>query len=113
MKLIKMPDLTRTDVKRHKTSWVSVRRTLKGSFAAASITTCELKYEGCWRNNNLSFAHALKRRHLVEGAEKGKPESVYTVILACVPCHQKIEVMGESTMKSIVMHVILNRKEYK
>lgn len=106
-----MADLTRTPTKRPKKSWESIRRSLKESFAAKGITTCELKYTGCWRDNNLSFAHALKRRHLVESAERGKPESIYTVILACVPCHQKIEVMAESTMSSIVMYIIANRKE--
>ncbi len=84
--------------------WESVRRRLAVKFTEMGITTCELGYEGCRRNDYLSWAHGRKRRHLV-GDEL---ESL--VILACQPCHQQIERLFEEDMCSIVMDVIEARK---
>src|SRR4051794_21867306 len=45
-------------------AWAITRRELSTEFAAQGITSCELGYEGCWRENALGFAHGRKRRHL-------------------------------------------------
>lgn len=64
--------------------WEQIRAKLKKDFERKGITSCELKLEGCWQNNALSFAHLDKRRKLTE-------EQLYEVVLACVPCHTKVE----------------------
>lgn len=80
--------------------WATTRSGLKPRFEAAGITTCELRYPGCWFNNGLGFAHAKKRRKLSE-------EDLEVVILACNPCHDKIEY--SPNMEETVMKVIENR----
>ncbi len=66
------------------------------------ITSCELKYEGCWHNNALTFAHAKKRRKLTK-------EDLHTAIVACQPCHAQIETLPPEEMEKIVMDTIANR----
>ena len=83
--------------------WESHRRKLKPRFLAAGITCCELRYEGCWVDNALGFAHAKKRRNL-------RPEEQQVVILACTVCHQVIERKPEPDMERIVMRTIRNRR---
>lgn len=80
--------------------WNYVRSKLKKEFESKGITSCELKYSGCMRDNFLSFAHAKKRRYLTD-------EELYIVILACQPCHHKIEY--DPNMQSIVEGVINRR----
>ena len=65
--------------------WEKERKKLKVEYERKGITTCELRLAGCWYNNALSFAHRYKRNdprceHTFEGT-----------VLACIPCHQKIE----------------------
>lgn len=84
-------------------AWEKERKKLKVRFEAMRITTCELVYPGCWYNTALSFAHAKKRRNL-------KPHELSEVILCCVPCHEKIEILKEAEMTKIVRSVIANRK---
>jgi hypothetical protein len=82
-------------------AWEEALAELKVRFEQAGITTCEVRYEGCWRNNALSFAHSKKRRK-VEGGE------LYECILACVPCHNRLE-YGKN-MYEIVRSIIARRK---
>ena len=82
-------------------SWKEVLAELKVRFERAGITSCELRLDGCWRNNALSFAHSKKRRKIEEG------ELTETCLL-CVPCHQKIEFRKDMT--EIVRGVINQRK---
>jgi hypothetical protein len=71
------------------TKWVHDRRKLKRIYENKGITTCELRLDGCAYDNMLSFAHRHKRRfyysqpHLL-----GKFDQT---LLACIPCHEKIE----------------------
>lgn len=67
------------------------------------ITECELRLEGCWRNNALSFAHLDKRKNL-------QGEELEEVVLACVPCHQKVEYLGKGKMREILTKVINDRQ---
>jgi len=83
--------------------WDTVRRRLSTEFKAKGITSCELKYPGCWGDSALGFAHGRKRRHL-EGDELRS-----LVILACNPCHDKIEYLEPAEMLEIVQNVILLR----
>ena len=62
---------------------------LKKMYEEAEIMTCELRLEGCTNNFALGFAHRHKRRWY-----KSEPEllnDMKQTILACQPCHEKIE----------------------
>jgi len=103
--------MKRTRFKPKKTEWDIIReQRIKPRFEKAGITRCELNYSGCWRNNALSFAHAVKRRFLQTYAPEGLPTSIYTVILACTPCHDILEKMSHEEMKKAVMGIIMARK---
>ncbi len=84
-------------------NWIVVRRRLSVEFAALGVTSCELRYEGCQGARMLGFAHGRKRRHL-----KGD-ELETLVILACNPCHDKIEYLGPERMFEIVASTIQRR----
>lgn len=73
--------------------WRKARKKLKIIYEKKQITICELRFNGCWGNNALSFAHRYKRsdprcEHTFEGT-----------ILACIPCHGKIEYDRDLTEK--------------
>lgn len=62
---------------------------LYGIYLDKEITSCELRFDGCWVNNALSFAHYKKRRFYLS-----RPEllsSFYQTILCCINCHNAIE----------------------
>jgi hypothetical protein len=82
--------------------WQRVRERLKPRFEAVGIIRCEFRYQGCWHNNALSFAHMRKRRNLA-------PNELKIVALACIPCHDKLELMPESLMAQTVSDVIQRR----
>ena len=82
--------------------WERTRAKLKPRFEAIGLTHCEFDYEGCWRNNGLSFAHAKKRRNL-------RPGELEVVALACANCHNLLELMREPQMTQAVMNVIAKR----
>ncbi|MDQ3802954.1 MAG: hypothetical protein M3416_03760 [Acidobacteriota bacterium] len=87
-------------------AWSSERRRLKERFYRRGIIYCELRYEGCYRDNFLGFAHARKRRKLRDG-ELGQ------VILACSHCHDLIERLSPDEMYDVVMSTIERREESK
>jgi hypothetical protein len=89
---------------RRTNDWMRVRRILSREFAAAGITSCELKLEGCWGDRALGFAHGRKRRHL-----KGDELQTLT-ILSCNICHDKIEYLPPEEMLAIVQDVIERRE---
>lgn len=71
--------------------WNNDRKKLKKDYEKRGITTCELRFSGCFYNNFLSFAHRHKRNDpRCEHTFKG-------TILACIPCHEKIEYDRELT----------------
>lgn len=83
--------------------WDNARRRLKDRFYRAGITTCELRLEGCWYDNALSFCHRMKRRKIADIAE------LECVILACVPCHEKVEYTSPENLFQVVTEVIKKR----
>lgn len=85
-------------------NWERVRADLKKKFWNLEVTYCELGFKGCWRDNALGFAHGDKRRFLTED------ELENLVILACNPCHQKIEELPRSEMREIVEKTIAKRQ---
>ena len=62
---------------------------LKRIYLEKGITSCELRFAGCWGDNALGFAHKHKRSWY-RGQDHKLSEFDQT-ILACTPCHQKIE----------------------
>ena len=65
--------------------WLKAREKLKKIYFNKGITVCEIKTPVCWRNNTLAFAHRYKRND---------PRCRHTfkqTLLACTPCHMKIE----------------------
>lgn len=96
--------MKRTAFKKKPNSWDKIRAGLKQEFYAAGITTCELGFTGCFRDNYLGFAHSLKRRNA------NTPELMREVILTCGPCHDILESMGEEKMSGKVRETIKKRK---
>lgn len=73
--------------------WNYARAKLKKEYESKEITTCELRFNGCVFNNFLSFAHRYKRND---------PRCIHDfngTILACIPCHDRIEYNRELTEK--------------
>jgi hypothetical protein len=85
-------------------AWEKARAVLKGRFEAAGIITCELRFQGCWYDNGLGFAHTKKRRHL-EGGD------LYRVVLACNHCHDLVELLPEREMTAILERRIMRREK--
>jgi hypothetical protein len=83
-------------------SWERTREILKERFATAGVTTCELQWRNCFKNNFLSFAHSKKRRYITN------QEELEDCALLCQSCHQKIEFRPD--MYEIVRSVIARRK---
>jgi 5-methylcytosine-specific restriction endonuclease McrA len=85
--------------------WEKVRRSLKCEFTAKGITTCELRLPGCRFDDQLSFAHRVKRRFI------NTEEELRNVILVCIPCHNVMELQGHAKMARIFDSVIAKRTE--
>lgn len=85
--------------------WRNTVVRLKKRYAAMGITSCELRYEGCFGNEALGFAHGRKRRKLLKG------ELEHLCILLCNFCHDKIEFLPAEEMLAIVESVIANREK--
>jgi len=86
--------------------WIDTRVELVQEFLRMGITSCELGYEGCWRTEALGFAHSQQRS---QHPEMYSNEKLREVILACTPCHNKIE--GKKDMEQIVCDVIRQRNQ--
>jgi len=71
--------------------WNKARAKLKKEYEEKGITQCELRFNGCWMDNTLSFAHRYKRND---------PRCEHTfngTLLVCIPCHNVIEYNRELT----------------
>jgi hypothetical protein len=77
---------------------------MKLEYAAVGITECEIKFPKiCWRNNALSFAHLKKRRKLSK-------EDIKKTVLACIPCHDTVEIWPAEEMEQFLQDIINKRK---
>lgn len=83
-------------------AWNNARAKIKKQFMAWGITTCELKLEGCWKDNALGFAHLDKRRYLTA-------EDLTKVVLTCTPCHEQTEYIGRKEMRELLEAIIKDR----
>jgi hypothetical protein len=66
-------------------AWIAAADKLEEIYLEKGITSCELKFDGCWGDNALHFAHRYKRR------DPRCKHTFKSTILACNPCHMKIE----------------------
>jgi hypothetical protein len=83
-------------------AWEQTRKELVERFERAGITHCELQWNGCFKNNFLSFAHSKKRRYIKS------QEELEEVLLCCTPCHDRLEYGGN--MYETVRRVIASRR---
>jgi hypothetical protein len=102
IKRVKMPKKLKQMGKKGK-EWADVRAELKKRFYKAGITKCEIKFDGCLRDDFLGFAHLAKRRKLTH-------EDLYKVVLACDYCHDIVEKYPAEKMKKFLLNIITNRK---
>lgn len=88
------------------TNWQDGREHLKKLFAAWGITACEIRFEGCLKDNFLGFAHTERRVNLT-------PEDVRSpnkVCLACQQCHHTLDFeMDKKSSKELMEAIIENR----
>lgn len=77
--------------------WINKRALLKKEFMLKGIIECELRLPGCWKDNALGFAHKEKRWKYI--SEPEKLGDFNEVVLACNPCHAKIENNRELTLE--------------
>lgn len=68
---------------------LEANKILKKIYVEKGILTCELKLSGCWKDNALGFAHREKRWKYIKNPEK--LSEFKETLLACNPCHDKIE----------------------
>ena len=77
--------------------WIEARKKLVVLYKSKRITKCEVGFEGCWKNNALGFAHRHKRSFYLDCPEL--LGSFEQTILACNPCHDRIEYDRDLTEK--------------
>jgi hypothetical protein len=82
--------------------WEQARKELKKVFEANGVMSCELHLDGCWNKNALGFAHIDKRRNL-------SPDELNSVVLACNPCHEKVERLPHLEMREVLTKIIDSR----
>lgn len=82
-------------------AWQNVKKYLHKWFEDNGITKCEIRYEGCFYNSHLTYAHRLKRRHITTEDE------LKTVVVACVHCHDIVE--RDPKMYNVITEIIKNR----
>lgn len=76
--------------------WGRIRKEIKKEFEEKGITYCEVRFpDVCMNDNFLSFAHRHKRIWYDMRENKGKLGNFNQVILACTPCHDRLEVDKE------------------
>jgi len=77
---------------------------MKKLCASIGVASCELKMEpGCLRDWALGFAHSRKSRNIVTDAHWEE------CALACIKCHERIELLPEQDMGDVIRKVIANR----
>lgn len=88
-------------------AWEDGRVILKKKFAAWGITQCEIRLEGCLRDNFLGFAHVVRR--VAIGTENIADPSL--VVLACQQCHQTVDNEMPHKDSEKLLRGIVSRRE--
>jgi hypothetical protein len=86
---------------RERSKW---RRELSAYWQQNPITTCEVRFKGCWGTYGLAPAHSRKRRKIES------KDQYFEVVAACLYCHRKLdEQMSQDEMEATVKQIIANR----
>lgn len=98
------------------TYWDKVRKELRPKFAQVGLLmVCELGWEGCEKNKNLTFAHSLRRAAIDQYKKQNKLDEyeakMREVIRACTVCHAQLDSRKRPETYEIVKDVIKNRKK--
>ena len=76
-------------------AWITARSWLKKQFNWLGLTHCMMRFQGCFYDDQLGFAHPAKRRNLKEG-------ELYVAVPVCNPCHSQLEIMPPEKMRELV-----------
>lgn len=88
-------------------AWIDGRAELKKKFAAWGITSCEIKLEGCLKDNFLGFAHTIRR--VAIGTENIADPS--KVVLACQQCHTTVDLEMRHKESTELLESIVKARE--
>lgn len=99
---VKMPKSMKKEGKK-TISWADERKKLVIKFNEMNIRSCEIRFENCWKNTALGFAHLEKRRKL-------GPDDLGEVVLACNICHEVVERWPAEKMKDYLKLIIWKRR---
>lgn len=83
--------------------WEDVRPLIKEKFREASITRCELRWEGCQDTVFLTFAHSLRRRRIMT------KEQMEETCLFCQHCHSLADAQKEYETYALIRKIINKR----
>lgn len=83
---------------------LEANKVLKAECERLQIYSCEVGFEGCRRDDLLTFAHCAKRRELLPGELETK------AVLCCQVCHRVLdEEMGHAEMRAFVERKLAER----
>ena len=93
--------MKRYSTAKQRRSW---HRELSDHWKRREITTCEVRFPGCWQTYGLAPAHSRKRRHIEN------KEQYFEVVAACQFCHRQLdEQMSHEDMEKTVKQIIADR----
>jgi len=75
--------------------WIAARKWLKKQFNWLGLTHCMMRFQGCWYDDGIGFAHPAKRRNLREG-------ELWLAVPVCNACHSQLEIMPPEKMRELV-----------
>ncbi len=88
-------------------AWEDGRVDIKKYFEKLGITQCEIRMEGCLKDNFLGFAHVERRVNYTE-EELIKPDHV---VLACRQCHYTVDnEMPKTESKKLLETIVFKRR---
>jgi hypothetical protein len=88
-------------------AWQKGLHDLKQAFAEHKVMDCEIRFEGCLKNNFLGFAH-VKRRVNYDEQELVDPNNV---VLACQQCHYTVDYeMPRGESEKLLAGLVKKRK---
>jgi len=100
--------VTKIGVGKKVKAWDEARKELKKTFAKWKIIKCEIKLEGCLRDNYLGFAHIKRRVELTNE----QIESPQFVVLACQQCHNTVDnEMKKQDSYKLLKKIVEKRKD--
>jgi len=101
---------------RNPTAWEIVRNELRFKFALAGISSCEYKGYDC-DNQNLAFAHSLRRNDIKaykkRGDIEGYNQKMREVAWLCQVCHAECDANKRHVTYAIINWIINHKRKSK